>query len=156
MGELIEWYKEVANNLMKTGLRKYSEQNSLYNLVLNMKMDFSFKENEEARKRIYKLHQLEGSLTYIERMEIIEEGKGSMEVEFVRGELSEGMTLCFYDNQGKKSGRGEILEIYIGKGEDKGRFSEQGNKGKIIFEYWQPVTDRFWNSQYLKEFTLEK
>ena len=47
------------------------------------------KENEEARKRIYKLHQLEGSLTYIERMEIIEEGKGSMEVEFVRGELSE-------------------------------------------------------------------
>ena len=51
------------------------------------------KENEEARKRIYKLHQLEGSLTYIERMEIIEEGKGSMEVEFVRGELSEGMTL---------------------------------------------------------------
>ena len=64
------------------------------------------KENEEARKRIYKLHQLEGSLTYIERMEIIEEGKGS--------------------------------------------------KGKIIFEYWQPVTDRFWNSQYLKEFTLEK
>ena len=26
------------------------------------------KENEEARKRIYKLHQLEGSLTYIERM----------------------------------------------------------------------------------------
>lgn len=34
---------------MKTGLRKYSEQNSLYNLVLNMKMDFSFKENEEAR-----------------------------------------------------------------------------------------------------------
>lgn len=49
MGELIEWYKEVANNLMKTGLRKYSEQNSLYNLVLNMKMDFSFKENEEAR-----------------------------------------------------------------------------------------------------------
>ena len=62
------------------------------------------KENEEARKRIYKLHQLEGSLTYIERMEII----------------------------------------------------EQGNKGKIIFEYWQPVTDRFWNSQYLKEFTLEK
>ena len=114
------------------------------------------KENEEARKRIYKLHQLEGSLTYIERMEIIEEGKGSMEVEFVRGELSEGMTLCFYDNQGKESGRGEILEIYIGKGEDKGRFSEQGNKGKIIFEYWQPVTDRFWNSQYLKEFTLEK
>lgn len=73
------------------------------------------KENEEARKRIYKLHQLEGSLTYIERMEIIEEGKGSMEVEFVRGELSEGMTLCFYDNQGKESGRGEILEIYIGK-----------------------------------------
>ena len=64
------------------------------------------KENEEARKRIYKLHQLEGSLTYIERMEIIEEGKGSMEVEFVRGELSEGMTLCFYDNQGKESGRG--------------------------------------------------
>ena len=58
--------------------------------------------------------------------------------------------------QGKESGRGEILEIYIGKGEDKGRFSEQGNKGKIIFEYWQPVTDRFWNSQYLKEFTLEK
>ena len=89
-------------------------------------------------------------------MEIIEEGKGSMEVEFVRGELSEGMTLCFYDNQGKESGRGEILEIYIGKGEDKGRFSEQGNKGKIIFEYWQPVTDRFWNSQYQKEFTLEK
>ena len=114
------------------------------------------KENEEARKRIYKLHQLEGSLTYIERMEVIEEGKGSMEVEFVRGELNEGMTLCFYDNQGKESGRGEILEIYIGKGEDKGRFSEQGNKGKIIFEYWQPVTDRFWNSQYLKEFTLEK
>ena len=33
------------------------------------------KENEEARKRIYKLHQLEGSLTYIERMEIIEENK---------------------------------------------------------------------------------
>ena len=28
-------------------------------------------------------------------MEIIEEGKGSMEVEFVRGELSEGMTLAF-------------------------------------------------------------
>ena len=40
------------------------------------------KENEEARKRIYKLHQLEGSLTYIER---IEEVKCSMEVEFVRG-----------------------------------------------------------------------
>ena len=60
------------------------------------------------------------------------------------------------DERGKESGRGEILEIYIGKGEDKGRFSEQGNKGKIIFEYWQPVTDRFWNSQYLKEFTLEK
>ena len=101
------------------------------------------KENEEARKRIYKLHQLEGSLTYIERMEQIEEGKGSMEVEFVRGELRE-------------SGRGEILEIYIGKGEDKGRFSEQGNKGKIVFEYWQPVTERFWNSQYLKELTLGK
>ncbi len=45
-----------------------------------------------------------------------------MEVEFVRGELREGMALCFYDNQGKESGRGEILEIYIGKGEDKGRF----------------------------------
>ena len=57
---------------------------------------------KKQRKRIYKLHQLEGSLTYIERMEIIEEGKGSMEVEFVRGELSEGMTLCFYDNQGKE------------------------------------------------------
>ena len=110
------------------------------------------KENEEARKRIYKLHQLEG----IERMEQIEEGKGSMEVEFVRGELREGMALCFYDNQGKESGRGEILEIYIGKGEDKGRFSEQGNKGKIVFEYWQPVTERFWNSQYLKELTLGK
>ena len=38
------------------------------------------------------------------------------------------------DERGKESGRGEILEIYIGKGEDKGRFSEQGNKGKIIFE----------------------
>ena len=53
------------------------------------------KENEEARKRIYKLHQLEGSLTYIERMEQIEEGKGSMEVEFVRGELREGMHFVF-------------------------------------------------------------
>lgn len=114
------------------------------------------KENEAARKRIYRLHQLEGSLTYINRMERIEEGKGSMEVEFVRGELREGMTLCFYDHQGKESGRGEILEIYIGKGEDKGRFSEQGNTGKIIFEYWQPVTELFWRSQYLKEFTLEK
>ena len=89
-------------------------------------------------------------------MERIEEGKCSMEVEFVRGELREGMTLCFYDHQGKESGRGEILEIYIGKGEDKGRFSEQGNTGKIIFEYWQPVTELFWRSQYLKEFTLEK
>lgn len=49
MDKLIEWYKEVAKRLMETGLRKYSEQNSLYNLVLNMKMDFSFKENEEAR-----------------------------------------------------------------------------------------------------------
>ena len=106
------------------------------------------------RKNISQKHLHGVVLTFV--MEIIEEGKGSMEVEFVRGELSEGMTLCFYDNQGKESGRGEILEIYIGKGEDKGRFSEQGNKGKIIFEYWQPVTDRFWNSQYLKEFTLEK
>ena len=114
------------------------------------------KENEAARKRIYRLHQLEGSLTYINRMVRIEEGIGSMEVEFVRGELREGMTLCFYDHQGKESGRGEILEIYIGKGEDKGRFSEQGNTGKIIFEYWQPVTELFWRSQYLKEFTLEK
>ena len=113
-------------------------------------------ENEEARKRIYRLHQLEGSLTYIDRMEMIDENKGSMEVEFVRGELSEGMTISFYDHQAKESGRGEILEIYIGKGEDKGRFSEQGNKGKIIFEYWPPVTERFWNSQYLKEFNLEK
>ena len=121
-----------------------------------LKKQETSKENEEARKRIYKLHQLEGSLTYIERMEQIEEGKGSMEVEFVRGELREGMALCFYDNQGKESGRGEILEIYIGKGEDKGRFSEQGNKGKIVFEYWQPVTERFWNSQYLKELTLGK
>lgn len=49
MSKLIEWYKEVAKRLMETGLRKYSEQNSLYNLVLNMNMDFSFKENEEAR-----------------------------------------------------------------------------------------------------------
>ena len=114
------------------------------------------KENEEARKRIYKLHQLEGSLTYIDRMEKIEEGKGMMEVEFVRGELSEKMPIIFYDHQGKESGRGEVLEIYIGKGEDKGRFSEQGNKGKIIFEYWQPVTECFFRSQYLKEFTLEK
>ena len=40
---------------MKTGLRKYSEQNSLYNLVLNMKMDFSFKENEEARNCAMKI-----------------------------------------------------------------------------------------------------
>ena len=52
------------------------------------------KENEEARKRIYKLHQLEGSLTYIERMEIIEEGKGSMEVEFVR-------EMCIRDREKK-------------------------------------------------------
>lgn len=49
MDKLIEWYKEVAKRLMETGLRKYSEQNSLYNLVLNMKMDFSFKENKQAR-----------------------------------------------------------------------------------------------------------
>lgn len=114
------------------------------------------KENEEARKRIYELHQLEGSLTYIDRMEMIEEGKGSMDVEFVRGEIKEGMNLCFYDHQGKESGRGEVLEIYVGKGEDRGKFSEQGDKGKIIFEYWQPVTELFWRSQYLKEFSLEK
>ena len=63
-------------------------------------------------------------------MEIIEEGKGSMEVEFVRGELSEGMTLCFYDNQGKESGRGEILEIYIGKGEIKGDSQNKGIRGR--------------------------
>ena len=62
----------------------------------NLKKQEPSKENEEARKRIYKLHQLEGSLTYIERMEnTSKKGKGSMEVEFVRGELSEGMTLCF-------------------------------------------------------------
>ena len=133
---------------METNYDKVEQSNGGKNMRFfeYLKKQDPSKENEEARKRIYKLHQLEGSLTYIERMEIIEEGKGSME----------GMTLCCYDNQGKESGRGEILEIYIGKGEDKGRFSEQGNKGKIIFEYWQPVTDRFWNSQYLKEFTLEK
>ena len=127
---------------METNYDKVEQSNGGKNMRFfeYLKKQEPSKENEEARKRIYKLHQLEGSLTYIERMEIIEEG----------------MTLCFYDNQGKESGRGEILEIYIGKGEDKGRFSEQGNKGKIIFEYWQPVTDRFWNSQYLKEFTLEK
>ena len=122
---------------METNYDKVEQSNGGKNMRFfeYLKKQEPSKENEEARKRIYKLHQLEGSLTYIERMEIIEEGKGSMEVEFVRG---------------------EFLEIYIGKGEDKGRFSEQGNKGKIIFEYWQPVTDRFWNSQYLKEFTLEK
>ena len=119
---------------METNYDKVEQSNGGKNMRFfeYLKKQEPSKENEEARKRIYKLHQLEG------------------------GELSEGMTLCFYDNQGKESGRGEILEIYIGKGEDKGRFSEQGNKGKIIFEYWQPVTDRFWNSQYLKEFTLEK
>ena len=112
---------------METNYDKVEQSNGGKNMRFfeYLKKQEPSKENEEARKRIYKLHQLEGSLTYIERMEIIEEGKGSMEVEFV-------------------------------KGEDKGRFSEQGNKGKIIFEYWQPVTDRFWNSQYLKEFTLEK
>ena len=73
-----------------------------------------------------------------------------MEVEFVRGELSEGMTLCFYDNQGKESGRGEILEIYIGKEKIKGDSQNKGIRGRSYFEYWQPVTDRFWNSQYLK------
>lgn len=57
MDKLIEWYKEVAKRLMETGLRKYSEQNSLYNLVLNMKMDFPFKENKEARDCAMKICQ---------------------------------------------------------------------------------------------------
>ena len=39
----------------------------------------------------------------------IVKNKDNIEVEFVRGELSEGMTLCFYDNQGKESGRGAYI-----------------------------------------------
>ena len=96
---------------METNYDKVEQSNGGKNMRFfeYLKKQDPSKENEEARKRIYKLHQLEGSLTYIERMEIIEEGKGSMEVEFVRGELSEGMTLCFYDNQGKESGRGAYI-----------------------------------------------
>ncbi len=99
-------YDKVESKSKEDGKMKFFEY---------LKKQEPSKENEAARKRIYRLHQLEGSLTYINRMERIEEGKGSMEVEFVRGELREGMTLCFYDHQGKESGRGEILEIYIGK-----------------------------------------
>lgn len=115
-----------------------------------LKKEEPSRENEEARERIYKLHQQEGSLTYIDHMERIDDQKGSMEVEFVRGELKEGDFICFYDHRAKESGNGQIIELLIGKGKDKGRFSEQGSKGEIVFEYLEPVTEEFWRSQYIK------
>lgn len=116
-----------------------------------LKKEEPSRENEEARKRIYRLHQQEGSLTYIEFMEQMKEQKGSMEVEFVRGELKEGDSICFYDHRGEESGCGEVIELLIGKQENKSRFSEQGNKGRILFHYEEPVTEEFWKSQYVKD-----
>lgn len=116
-----------------------------------LKKEEPSRENEEARKRIYRLHQQAGSLIYIEFMEKMKEQKGSMEVEFVRGELKEGDSIYFYDHRGEKSGCGEVIELLIGKQENKSRFSEQGNKGRILFHYEEPVTEEFWKSQYVKD-----
>ena len=54
-----------------------------------------------------------------------------MEVEFVRGELSEGMTLCFYDNQGKRIMEEERFSKFILEREKiKGDSQNKGIRGK--------------------------
>ena len=117
---------------METNYDKVEQSNGGKNMRFfeYLKKQEPSKENEEARKRIYKLHQLEGSLTYIERMEIIEEGKGSMEVEFVRGELSEGMTLCFYDNQGKNLEEERFSKFILEREKIKGDSQNKGIRGR--------------------------
>ena len=70
---------------METNYDKVEQSNGGKNMRFfeYLKKQEPSKENEEARKRIYQLHQLVGSLSYIVRMLIIEDWKGSLDVEFV-------------------------------------------------------------------------
>ena len=64
-------------------------------------------------------------------MEIIEEGKGSMEVEFVRGELSEGMTLLLFMIIKEKNLEEERFSKFILEREKiKGDSQNKGIRGR--------------------------
>jgi hypothetical protein len=60
-----------------------------------------------------------------------------------------GETAVLYDCYGKESGRIVIKELLIGQDENKGKFSESGQTGKIIFQYEEVQSEQFWKSQYV-------
>lgn len=105
-------------------------------------------EYEKAKEKIMELHQRDGSLAYINWMSQIEEGRGEMQVEYVRGEMRTGEQLFLYDCQGNESGAIEIEELYIGKNEDAAECSENGEIGRIVFRNQDAEYGEFWKSQY--------
>lgn len=108
------------------------------------------KEYEEAKDRIFQLHEEKGSMSYIDQMYQLKNGVGEMLVEFVKGEHLEGEKVDLFDCQGKKTGEIQIKKLFIGKDENPGIRSESGEKGKIIFSYYQADAKEFWKSQYMK------
>lgn len=105
---------------------------------------------EDAKEKIYKIHQEAENLSYIDQMFLLEEKQGEMKVEFVKGQHKEGEMGVLYDCEGKESGQIQILEIFLGENQEKGMRSETGEKGRIVFRYSMEAEDRFWRSQYLK------
>ncbi len=105
-------------------------------------------EYEKAKERIMELHQRDGSLAYINWMSQIEEGRGEMQVEFVRGEIRIGDQIFLYDCQGYESGAIEVEELYTGKNEDAAECSENGEIGRIVFQEKDAESGEFWKSQY--------
>lgn len=105
---------------------------------------------EEAKEAIYRIHQEAENLSYIDQMFVLKEKQGEMDVEFVKGEHTEGDVGILFDCEGKESGRIEIQEIFVGEDQNQGIRSETGQKGRIVFGYEMEADDRFWRSQYLK------
>lgn len=107
-------------------------------------------EYEEAKERIYKLHDGTGNFSYIDQMYPLESEGGEIQAEFVLGEHRIGERATVYDVEGKKVGKVLITDIFTGKEDDQDQKTQAGQKGRILFQINEECDGRIWKGQYLK------
>ncbi|MCI5623690.1 hypothetical protein [Anaerostipes sp.] len=121
-----------------------------------LKKQESSEEYEKAKNRISEIHNGRDSLSYINQMYPIKDDTGEMLVEFVKGKHLVNQEGKIYDCNGEISGKIIIKEILVGENEDRVKWSETGENGKIIFCYEEPVNANFWRAQYLLTKKIKK
>ena len=53
----LEWYKYIADRIMKCGLKDYQSQEDLFQLILNMRSDYVFAEHKDVKDCALKISQ---------------------------------------------------------------------------------------------------